>query len=468
MSVSESKKYIIIGFVGLLVVGIAAFFLMREHKLPSAISSPLVSSDKGLFDVAPWLFDQFIYIDTDDALKKSLEQYAPNMISGDFQTLLQQIDTALTLQYTTGDLAYSLLFLQWEEVDIVLLQDLGLVAAASGYSTQKINKNTRVYGTQDALTWYGKEEKKLRDDSFVDSYIEEFDKGNYNMWFVSRPKQLPWIGIDLVQQLSSSLKYTSLMTRLDPVETKWKLALQFAEGVVHAPVDSYKPLFGSYTGTGNILYLEMSDIIWFFNITKEKFMNIAPMLLGESWASYSALLGMTEYEQMYDVLHGHIGLVMNSSVESPFGLGVHILFNEKQAFDIFKKLGPLWKNTMTWFLGTGNIQEEVTDTEMSYSLTSPLAPENGVLSIHLYQQDDGAFISLFDPSLTREENEWDDVSYSDETVMSFKIDSTKLQAIGGEIAAVWWVNALGQSIFVGDVQAKEKEGQIVVNFEVKK
>lgn len=450
------------------MVGIVAFFLMKQHQLPTTIDSPLMKEN--LMEQVPRAFDQFIYIKSDDNLKKILHASWQHFLSWDFQDLVEEIDEALVWKYTTGTDAYDLLFLKWVQIDMEQLQQSGLINASSGYESRKIDENTWVYGARNTLHWYDDQQWNILDNIFVKTYRDAFHTGKYNLWFVSKPTQIAWF--PLLGQFSQKLQYTAVMTRLSDIHTQGTLFLQFVDGVVHDVNTPFVPLFEKNRDDTNLLFAEFHDLVWFFNIPKDEFMMLVPALLGQNGGVYSNLLSTEDYENMYESFHQNLWITVDIDPESILWWDVSLFFQNKNILNVLKKLAPFWKQTLLSFTSTGTVDMHEEEKKIVYRVSLSTWSNDQTMQLLLAEQADGILVRL---SHVWEETwifSWDDqktpLMYDQNTVISFVFNGDVVQQFGQQ----WWwfgewTNALGQSIFVGDIATDAEKGQVIINFEAK-
>ena len=470
------KKYIITWLIGLLVVAGLAFFLMHGEQLPSRINSPVVSphgnSEQDIFSYAPASFDQFIYIQVGDEMEDALANMQWVQYGSGLQQLAERVEQLLITQLSTDTQVHSLLFLEGDEIDIDELQQLGLITWWEEFRTEQLSDRIWMYGPQETFDRYSMNKKWLRDQELVDDFLRQFQAGNYNIGFVSTP--LSQEGLPVVQQFSQQLEHSIFMTRLSPEATIGNLSLQFTDGVINANDTTFSPLLSSYASQESIVYLEMQDILWFFGIEKEQFLGLLPVLLGQYGSAYGALLSQDDYATLYDSLEKNIALVVEPSTTSMLGMSVHLVFAHADMYGVLSGLGPLWKSTIEWFLGTGSVQETTTETSVSYTASNPLLTAGEAMVVASMQQQDGATVlSIFGDVLAPSGQEISLPVYDDDTSMVFMVDNTKLQELNsyqplvGEVdLAGASTNAFQQWIILGDIQADAERNQIVVSFKV--
>ena len=465
----QSKKYIFTGLLWLIAIGGMAFFMMEKHQLPKEIVSPVV--EQNLFHAVPRSFDQFIYIKTDKDLQKVLDTQDTTLISGDFQSLLRQTDEVLLRKYSTGTREYDLLFLNWSHLDREILASVGLASNTSGYELRNLKQDVWVYGLSEVLDRYDEQKNSLLDDEQVQKYRDDFSNGGYNMGFFSHPRVIAWLA--WFERFVEKLQYVAVMTHLDLVHTRGKLALQFDKGVVHGTDAVFEPTFEKYKNDDTIFALELHDLVWFLGIDKEQFMQIAPLVFWQGKSAYAHLLDHEDYANIYDAFHQQVGLLIDASHENPWWMDFWLFFENKNLFASLKKLDPFWKDVLNTFWGTGNQEEHQQASAIQYIFSPLWWSGANKLQFLLSMYDDMTLLSLSSPWKERWATSWYSLelgkTYDKNTIISVEFDTHALQNLGQRFWwAGWWSKIWEQGIFEAHVKADKENSQVFVDFEVRK
>ena len=220
-----------------------------------------------------------------------------------------------------------------------------------------------LYADQVTMAWYEAASKKLTYDPFFSNYLEQFRAGDYNIGFVAKPEAAASLPLP---QLGEQLQYTSLMTRFEAEYIGGSLLLQFSDGVISRPESPFFPKFTDFVRNENIVYLEMQQLLSFFGVEKENFVQIAPFFLGKQDATLQALFTDEMYSQIYEGLQGNVGILLEKA-DNAFGLSLHLVFADPAMYDVLHRLSPLLKTSLLGFTAGGEIQEQKVGSGVRYS-----------------------------------------------------------------------------------------------------
>jgi len=462
MIMMNTKKYTLIWMAWLVCVGVAAFFMIRGSQLPNTIDSPLIPTASDMFSLVPWWFDQLVYIRVDEELAQSVTSIPW------LDQLVSRVDSALISQYTLWEDQYSLLFLEWEQVDINELQQLWLIVQWEQYVSKQINNKLWIYGTQAALDWQETSNSNNPNEYILENFIKQFTVWNYNLWVLSSPNSANKIPI--LQQFSDKLLYTSIMTRLANQRTTWQITLQFADAVIQDTKWIYESKLDTFVSGDTLLYIEMKDMLSFLGVDEQQFLGIIPILLWQYGNAYTALLSNEQYVSLWETFEDNVGIFVGPSSDSMLGMWVSFVFSDEWVFDLFSTLAPVRYDLIQWVVGSGSVSMQKEQNSIVYSSinTGWVAP---IIFAEISKEQDMAEISIL--------WWWIWISswvvshmpgFVDNTAMVLRADLWKLSMLSS-LAWAWQVPSgmlsAGQGVLVWDVQISEKEQQITFSFSVK-
>lgn len=473
------KKYLLTGWIWLLVVLAIAYFMFSQNKLslPDAgfiewiSSSNNMAVDKNLLELIPADLEQMMYMNVDPGLISVLESsQQQNPYASGFWEALALVDELAAVQYMTASGAYSALFVATDnDESLEKIQEIGLVVGWAEYKQKKIAKNVWLYGDSISIEYiWWLEWMKLVDDDRWTSLIDQLDDGKYNMGFVSTPSMVNSPN-PLVQQFASQLRYTVALSHLSPDDTYGEIILQFADGVVKSVGDTFDPVLAQYAPEDSILFLEMRDLLWVFAIGRQQFTMLAPIVLGQFKQSLWALLSTEDYNTLYDVLSDHISLVI-APQENMFGMSVQLNFAHPESLALMEKLQAFWGDIASSALGSGSVTTVNKEEWFAFEVVwLPMFGSDPVLSLDKLW--DGSTISILGSAWDSGGIDW--LSYSDKTAISFFVNwaalTEKFQWFGSMISGVEWIkntDYIQWQSFKWDIQLWPVEWQIRVWFSV--
>lgn len=458
----NSKKYTLVWLVWLVGVCIAAFFMMRDAKLPANITSPVIPTASTLFSVVPRSFDQLVYIQVDDALISTIENM--DEWTAWLWQLIERVDSALVTAYTIGDIDHSLLFLEWDNIDIEELKMLGLIMQWASYEAEQLSSRLWMYGPQISLDRQKTMTQTLDGSSLIESYVQQFTAGNYNVWIVSRPTANT--SLPFMNQFVDQLLYTTIMTRLDTERTIWSVLLQFADGVLQERSWIFAPVLEAYAWSDTVMYMEMYDILGFLWVDKEQFLQLIPIVFGQYGSVYSSLLSEAEYTSLRDGFAQNVWVFIAPNTESMFGLWWSLVFSNPDMYTFLQKLSPMRYTFFESFVWSGNVDMATNSWSVVYTTSAPLLwwSWSALVLAEIIQDDETAIVSILWWWLTTSWSAAQMPLYTDASSVVFRINTNNLWLLEQVMSPSMLTSGLQQWIVVGDVKQNIQESQLELEF----
>ena len=458
----NSRKYIIVWLVWLFGVWIAAFFMMRWKQLPADIASPVISPTSSLFSVVPRSFDQLVYIHVDEALMTTVENM--DWWIAWLSELITRVDSALVTSYTDGAVEHSLLFLEWDNIQIEELKTLWLVMQGASYEAEQLSPRLWMYWPKESLDWQKNMIQTLDESDLITSYLQQFTAGNYNVWVISRPAANT--SIPLMNQFVDQLLYTTIMTRLDAERTIWSVLLQFADGVLEGRDWVFNPVFSSYVWDETLLYLEMYDILWFLWVDKEQFLQLVPILFWQYWSVYSSLLSSDEYAALWDGFAENVWVFISPHPEGFWWFWWSLVFSHSDMYTFFEKLSPMRYTFIESFVWSWGVDMKTNTWSIVYETSSPLFwwSWNTLVLAEITKDETATIVSLFWWWLGVGEGANEILSYTNESSLIFRMDTNNVWMLEQVISPSMLTSGLQQWIVVWDIKQNTQESQLELEF----
>ncbi len=467
------KKYLLTWIAGLIAVGVLGR-AMFNGKLST--STATLSAKDNIFALLPSNFDQLLYFSFDDELREAMQQIE---LSGDnqwFESLATSVDQLMVIQSTSEDNSLSLMFLVNDApIDIKALQDAGVIVADPSYVTTQLGTNVWLYWDAVSVNAYEAEQKKwaILSEKWFGDWVTQMRSNQYNVGMFSYAQVTPTTP-SLAAQLAQSLRWTTVASHLWKENAFGQVIMQFSGDVIPEPTEAFTPKFYSTSSSGAVAYFELTNILDLFGIDQEQFTALAPLLFSQKWwAAYSALLSNEDYIQLYDTLRDHIAISVEPTTGSLIGLGAQFTFADGGLFPVLKSLGPVRKSMIGWASGAVQVQERTIGNTVTYS--SPEIPFSLFgQSIQLSHDDSTTTLAIGIPASSNSDQPSTDLlSYTDNTILAFIIDTKQLQnamnmaqGVAGQVDQLGVGKYLQRGKIAWNLSADGENDQLELSFKV--
>lgn len=100
------------------------------------------------------------------------------------------------------------------------------------------------------------------------------------------------------------------------------------------------------------MYIETQHLLETFGLSETQFSLGLPLLLGQLIPGVNTLLSSTEITNLYTAINNSLGILINVS-PSAFGMGIHLLLKNPEAFTSLRSLSPLRRTLLAGISGMG-------------------------------------------------------------------------------------------------------------------
>lgn len=290
--------------------------------------------------------DQTVFASTLDSLTNIIIAQASVFPEND------QLNTINPLDPNALGETYAAIFLQGNEsFSIDQIKALGILYFDTGYDTIDLGNNTWLYGDQASLAYFRETPTKLIDDDSFTALMRKPEINQATVFFYSRPtanNALDPLSATFAQKLAYSYMYGTP----DGMNSQGTFVLQFTGtsfGGVNKP---FRPEFSSLISDTTLMYIETQHLLETFGLSETQFSLGLPLLLGQLIPGVNTLLSSTEITNLYTAINNSLGILINVS-PSAFGMGIHLLLKNPEAFTSLRSLSPLRRTLLAGISGMG-------------------------------------------------------------------------------------------------------------------
>lgn len=479
------KKYSLIGGIGLLIVVLwAMVFFFTKKDMPFTLPF-LNTTTNSLLDYLPDTTDQVMFLEVNSWSKsfimQSNEQIDPTTLSSTLDTL-EHIAVAQATNEQGEN--FAAVFLQWNEsFSIDQVQAIGLLYLDTWFESKEIAPQLWIYADTSSMTYFTTLQTPLSKRKEIQQILRERKAKDASILFYSRPT-IANDGWMLTNAFANKLQYSVLYGNPSRWNSKWSFVLQFSGTSFQLPEQIFSPHYDTLIHASTLLYLESKHLLSSFGFDANQFALAFPLLLKQVIPSIDSLLSTKQVASLYNALDNNLGVFLDID-NNPFGMGIHLVFNTADSYDILTTLAPARRALATWFLWSSQqLSEQKTEnlrslqmqlpnilSGMDSSTTSWMDTWPSLSLITLSKSEKHTILSLLAPK-TIEDSNTRALQFWSDSLLSFRIDQGAIQqewlALNPYLANLVAQSALlGSWVILGDIRIDEKNQQLVLNFETK-
>ena len=358
----------------------------------------VMSVDSALLSYAPQVYDQVLFVRSDDDLADGLWAVQGELFLDEVRPLLEQVDELVVWQYfdwIEQDEFTLLFFAVEDEFDWVQFQDSGILATGDGVTYTSLGNNMYVYGDITSRAYRDRVWGGFDQLPSTQEYLTIFAQERAHLAFFSQPEWL--LGMENTATLApfaDALESSFAWSRLSPHEQAGALILTFAQPLWRTPTSRFTSRLAERFVAGQPLFLEIQQLLHVLQVSEMQFTSLLPVLVGGD-SPYNALLSSNDMSILYRALNNNIALsITRSDMPGLAGVGVHLVFAERELFTVLQKFWPFIRSWLEEMLWVGGVRVEQWQDIWLYSL----ALDSDVLwttqLLRLERTDDAVDITL--------------------------------------------------------------------------